>query len=324
MKSAIVMLTALVVAPSVDAAAPTDAAAPMDAGSGADGRCTVASDCLVTSAACVDMWCTMDTTVELFPDVPGLSEIALSDPAQLGAISAMPDLDWVPPVGVDLIAAAILPEVPQYDSSGTRIVNLVHASWVWDSALPGGSTSGTGVHYSEGRGIVATSTPGNETLTDLTPPPLTPGVYYWAVWGWAGTRLTYRSVVRTFVVGTENISGTPCEACRGVAALRCNSDDVGSFCIIACASNVDCYQGMSCDLSHLDPVHPWGICRLPGPVATSCGPDGGNYDPDLMLCIDDNGVAACEGCSHGGGVNGVLPFAAVLLWTMRRRSQRRR
>jgi hypothetical protein len=295
------------------------AAATVSRADAADGRCTFPTDCEVRSAKCIDMSCTIVSKRDLFPDQPDMIEIEITEPAQLAQVSSTPEFHWNSPVGVDLIAAAVLPVMPTFEQRSDRISNFHKAVWVWHSNLAGGSVSSTGARFAQGRGLVE-SVPGSELLTDSPPPPLTPGVYYWGVWAWTGVALTHRSAVRSFVVGVENITGTSCSVCDGVATLRCPHG--GAYCIIACASNVDCYQGSTCDLTNLTTGHPWGVCRT---TPKGCICDPAECDEDLGLCYvpsqSDNRIAPVQdvnfsesGCQLDTDQRGMLTSALIAVW----------
>ncbi len=267
------------------------------------GDCAVPTDCAVFGARCEQTKCTLKTVQQLFPTLD-LTEIDLSDPADLAVTTAQPEFQWTPPMGADLVAIVVFRSPPRYGKSkGSTtedlIVNFSDAVWAWHSNLPGGSVSTGTVHYSEGRTVRVNDVDpiDNNALSNDPPVALANGTYYWGVWGWNGASLTHRSELRSFSVTRENVTGPLCETgvCFGPSTVQCVNDrstGPDAYCVLSCASDVDCFQGMVCDLTHLD-VAPWGICKADlGPC--QCSSDD-ECDEDLGVCHDP--FESAGGCS---------------------------
>jgi hypothetical protein len=285
--------------------------------------CSVDADCrAVLGARCRGMRCTMASPQELFPNVPGLVEIDLVQPANLAATTATPELRWSPPGDVDLVAVAIMKRPPDYQLRPDQISNLDDAVWIWHSSLPGGSVYTSTLRFEQGRalGSGGDAQVQADSLVEL-PRPLESGAYYWGVWAWRGLELSHRSELRTFAGGAEDLTGrTSCAECTAPSTARClQSDPV--YCVLACASDVDCYQGMTCDTSSITPRHPWGVCRY----NDVCDCEIGYCDPELQLCYGEGGVifrgelaASGSGCSGAGSPGALLPVLLAWLALSRR------
>jgi len=304
------------------------------AGARADdaGTCMQASDCAVAGASCQNGQCTLLQTYEAYPDTSGLTEITLTTPSNLASASSSPDLVWSNFSGASIVAAAVFSSPPQFDPSASdAITNTYDIVWFWDSALPGASVSDAQVPWENGRGI-QDATSGlldPSALTSNAPAALSPGIYYWAVWGWTGSdySLGFRSQVRAFVTGGDNLTGTSCgSGCESTAPARCAS---ANYCVLACASQIDCFSGYQCDLSHLSSDNPFGVCHG-SDTSCPCKSSSATCDPELQLCYGgDNAAAADCGCRAAGGVAGgegawwLLPGTIALTW-LRRAARRRR
>jgi hypothetical protein len=296
--------------------------------------CTTAA-CTIEGARCSPSGsCSLLQTYEFYPDLSGLTEVTPDSPSNLTAASTTPNFVWTPFSGASLVAVAVFSSPPQFDpNSGDAIVNLQDIVWIWESALPGGSPTDTQAVWANGRGVQSSVTGilDPSSLTPDAPPALTPGIYYWGVWAWASDySLTARSKVTTFVAGGDNITGTSCSTnCPGTAATRCSS---ASYCVIGCASDVDCYQEYTCDLSHRSVSNPWGVCSGPD-TSCPCSNSSATCDPVLQLCYgggsgSSQSSAACScrgapGAAEGGAWRSLLVAAlltGVRAW--RRRARR--
>jgi hypothetical protein len=200
----------------------------------------------------------------MFPDLD-LVEIQLISPANLADLSReTPEFTWANPVGASL-TAAVFRQPPRFDTSAAdAVINVEDIVWIWYSMLPGahaGPTQTT-AFWNTGRAVTGGTSGLLDPMQVSAAPPTAPqnGVYYWSVWGWKGSdyKLAFRSAIRTFAVNGETITGLPCSSnCPGTVATRCSNRD---YCLIACASDQDCYESSLCDLSVVGLVS-FGICR---------------------------------------------------------------
>lgn len=269
------------------------------------------TQCVPPSSKCSDGACSLRSPEYVFPTLE-LSEISVVEPGDLATASSTPSMSWVFPVGTSIVAAAILRLPPTYDAiHSDAIANAKDVVWIWNSRMPSADPSWSTASFGSGSAVVATAKNvlDDTSMTGKPPPPLSPGVYYWAVWAWTGSppQLSHRSRLRAFVVAGENITGAPCgNACGAVAATRCVSGGpVGDYCVIACAADEDCFGGEKCDLSVAsDPNHPWGICR----ATPACQCAQGELCTSLNVCAratvamsaresDAESVDAAHSCS---------------------------
>ena len=252
-------------------------------------RCEQAGDCAVESAICVRGFCRLARAQLLFAGAPNLDAIELLEPADRARTSAQPMLRWTYPEGIDLLATAIFRTLPvSMRNRPDRLANPQDAIWLWHSNLDDANPTAAGARFVEGRSVSYDEAHAidDDAIGDGPPDPLLPGVYYWAVWAWNGLELSRRSEIRRFVVGDYDLTGQPCSThCRrSDDTHRCLEER--KYCVIACASDRDCYGDSICDLTtHPDADQAWGICRT-GPAECSCDPVNERCDPEMGLCYD--------------------------------------
>jgi hypothetical protein len=196
----------------------------------------------------------------LFPALSDLQEITLHDPASFTLASNQPTLRWDQPLGVTLTAAAVFQDLPTYSSGMPGNIQNLSTASVWLSSQVADTGSGTAL-FSDQHAATEQNVVG--VTLGAAAVPLSDGVYYWGVWAWTGSSLTYRSQVQTFAVTAENLTGQSCSAVRALADVQCINDTTvgGRYQALACASDADCYQGTTCDLSLVPQSLPWGVCR---------------------------------------------------------------
>lgn len=282
------------------------------AASAQDGRCAVASDCAVEDARCnQDGWCTLLQERRMFPNLSGLASLALRGPNNLRETDATPLFRWEPPTEVDLVAVALFRAMPRFDEDPGRISNFSDIIWVWHSNLPGASTADVQAYYEEGRGVREAVTAVDDEKLKEEVPRLEPGIYYWSAWAWHESRLSHAGPIRSLVIGGEDATGRPCSvsgeagsnlfACDGVAPLRCVEGR--EYCVVACASDVDCYGDDVCEYSRLSEAHPWGVCRasMEQPCREGECESGRLCDEGLGICYQmADRAAACPACRSTG------------------------
>lgn len=263
----------------------------------AGGECVVAADCSVRSARCQEGRCTLQQSQFIFPEL-NLETIDLELPARLDRTNPRPEFHWLRPMGAGLIVAAVFNEPPEVSVTGDRILNFnsQSVSWVWHSNLGGVRSTQTRAVYQEGRPLRPDFTVGENAVDEFEAADLPPGQYSWAMWGWKSGVLSHQSELRHFLVGANSsVTGKNCgPKCGSLNNSRCYQR---TFCVLACASNVDCFTGESCDLSTVSNIDlSAGVCRSP---RSGCPCREGMFcDEALDLCYDDPYGTA------GGGVVG--------------------
>lgn len=291
----------------------------------APGDCTVATDCIVPGARCDAQKCTIKTTTEVFPTLD-LAEIAQIEPLDLALVHSTPSFRWTPPTNVDLIAIVVFTKPPQYADKPDVVSNFSDAIWAWDSRLPGGNVSLNAITFDDGRTVkVEASNPiDDDALVAGPPKELRAGTYYWGIWAWNGVTLVARSELHTFAVGAESATGRLCDppnqmACDGPSTLRCFDD---FYCVLTCASDVDCFRGQSCDLGVVDKIQA-GLCRTVVPPSCDTCPVSQTCETDLTVCHDQR--LASAGCSTAYASTWLALLAILFGWThvVRRRGVRR-
>jgi hypothetical protein len=245
--------------------------------------CTSVADCETRDAQCVNQTCRLATPQPLIPSLT-TSPIDLQQPGELGVVTThQPDLRFTFPPGASTVNVLIANKPPNYDVDG-HLANPEAIVWFWSSRWAGTAT-GT-VAYGQGRLISM-----NGDMCSQSPAtPLEPGTYYWAAIGFdAAGKLAFQSVLRPFAVDSESTTGRFCNDvrdCGPVGATVCT--DPNHYCVMACASDLDCFEGTLCtpDASS-SPGFPWGLCR---PADRNCPCAGSD-----QRC-DDTGAGALQLC----------------------------
>ena len=290
--------------------------------------CGFMEACVVRGASCVDGTCRLAVPPLLFPAQHLGTPIELLEPGDRVVVGAEPRLRWVYPDGVDLLAVAIFRTLPQYTGDKSSQVNGEQAVWVWLSSAHGGA--GTSVaDYPAGSQYTQATDAG--TCEASTPPPLEPGIYYWAAWGWQAGALKAKSRIFTFSVNAENVTGRHCShnaECGDLPGAGCDGDKF--FCTLGCASDLDCFSNELCDLTPVKGGKTAGMCRTQ--LGCQCS-ENETCDPDFQICyrgsIAHSAEASCDcpGNGPGGGsstLNLCLPLLGLVTFARRKRSKRTR
>jgi hypothetical protein len=261
------------------------------------GACENSVDCEVRGAACRDAACRISDDVFLFPGLKDLEEIELLQPAGFGLTNDEPSLRWQAPLGTSLVAAGIFRELPRYSAKRPGNISDLDASavWVW---LSESESAGTGLaRFRDGRVPEADPTLGVRLGREV--PALKAGIYYWGVWAWSGSKLSHRSRLRSFTVGDEQLTGAPCEFTEALVNLQCTRSVTGlDYQVIACASDADCYEGTTCDLTIDGLDFSGGLCRGACDCRADCACD------DDAVCDAATGICASASSNQTPPIEG--------------------
>jgi hypothetical protein len=250
----------------------------------------------------------------------------LLEPADRAVVGASPRFRWVYPDGADLVAVAVFRTLPQYMGDESLQLKGDQVMWIWFSSANGGV--GTAVaDYASGSQYTQPAEGG--TCEPNMPPPLEPGIYYWAAWGLKAGALKAKSRVFTFSVNAERVTGQHCSEnseCGELPGASCDSDKF--FCTLPCASDFDCFSNQLCDLSAVQRGKPSGVCRAP--VGCQCA-ENETCDSELQICYRGtrafSAEASCD-CPGGGPGTGkstfnlCLPLMGIVTLAGRKRSRR--
>jgi hypothetical protein len=281
--------------------------------------CAVDADCAVGTC---DGGCHTLRAEMLFPAARSLETIALAGPPNLSKLDAKPGFQWVWPIGADLVAVAVFRHPPLYRVDAERISNFDpgNVAWAWESNLGSGPGS-TAVSWGEGRTV--RSGPVSVELTGEAPAALEDGVYFWAVWGWSGDALRFRSEVRAFYVGRESLNGKTCGStgdCAGPTSTVCQNQT----CVLTCASDEDCFAGEPCDLALVESLH-FGICRAVPPCPGSACGEGMRCVSSLAMCteVPTRSAFSCGLSTAGGNASPAISAGAIGVIVLGRRRRKR-
>ncbi len=293
-------------------------------GSAQGQTCATASQCQIRDSRCVDGWCVLTSSRPVMPS-RSLPLIELSEPAQRAVlVDGQPELRFGYPAGARVVVAFIMAREPVYSPDGTKLENPGDVKWYWSSGWEDLAVSD--VVFSKGR--VAGSTPN----TCEAAPPLSEGTYYWGLLGYgADGYLSHQSELRTFAVDRELTTGQFCSTgadCGPAGFTTCTS--TSHYCALRCASEMDCFEGSTCDLSTATIAgFPWGLCRPPGSTCPCAGDSRCDAAGASALSVCYRPAQAhqssseCGGCGDGDGESNASDFCyqalAVSLFFLGRR-----
>lgn len=294
--------------------------------SDAAAACGFTEACAVRGASCVDGSCRLAVPGLMFPAQHLGTPIEQLEPGDRAVVGSTPRFRWVYPDGVDLLAVAIFRKLPKYVGNKASQVNGDQVVWVWLSSANGGAGAAV-AEYESGRQYSQPTK--EEACTAAAPPPLEPGIYYWAAWGWQAGSLKAKSRIFTFSVNADPITGEHCSTnadCGDLPGAACADDKF--FCTLGCASDLDCFSNQICDLTPLTSGKASGVCR--SPVGCQCA-ENETCDTDFQICYRGtkahSGEASCDCGDIGTGKstsNLCLPLLGLVTLAGRTRARRRR
>jgi len=257
------------------------------------GTCTPPDGpCDIRDATCVGGFCRLEVPESL---IPGLTPIALQQPAPRMVTAAEPDITFTFPAGAKTVNVIITKGRPNYDTAG-QLANPDAVVWFWSSAWEN-LTTGV-VSYDSGH-LVELS---NDSCTLKPIAPLKAGTYFLAALGFdAQGSLTHASEIHPFAVTQESTTTRFCshtEQCDPVGGdAVCKLPD--HICVIRCASDRDCFSNETCVFTASTPDFPWGYCYPPGPGCPCSGDQ--RCDDALNVCYtpaiaNQSPGAGCDFC----------------------------
>ena len=196
--------------------------------------CVSAADCEVRGAECRDQSCRLASDRLLIPSLDVL-EIELLNPGNLASLAdGSFDLEGRYPPGADELVYVVMSAWPEYTEQG-ELLNKDKVVWYWSSAWEGVATD-----VAEPNDLRAFRYQG-DVCERVAVTPLENGIYHWAALGKTNGQVTHQSVVRTFSVGPETLTGKTCQSssdCQSSASATCY--DTQGYCVLRCASDLDC------------------------------------------------------------------------------------